>query len=169
MSENIQLVSFYLEAQLYGIDIRIVKEINPLVSITQVPRSAEQIRGLVNIRGQVVLVMDLAVIFGRQPREITEFTQIIILKTASELKNVRVDQRQFSNIALGDKPLGFIVDKIRDVTSVPLRMIEPVPPHIDHANSRYFDGVVGVEDELQMILDAREVLSWDGTHESGKK
>ncbi len=156
MQRKVQLVSFSLEERQYGLDVRIVKEINPLVSITPVPLAPPMIRGLVNIRGQVVLVMDLAVVFGREARPLTIDTKIVILKTASELKNVRAGAEL--NIALGDKPVGFVVDHINDVIGVPSAEVEPVPPHLEAANARFFDGVVRLGDELMMILDPREVL-----------
>jgi purine-binding chemotaxis protein CheW len=155
----IQLVSFELEGHPFGIDVRIVKEINPLVAITKVPRAPQTIRGLVNIRGQVVLVMDLAVIFGHAPREATSESQIVILKTDAELKNVR--DREAVDIELGDKPVGFVVDRISDVISIPKREVEPVPPHLEVAQARFFDGVVGMNRELLMIMNAKEVLLSD--------
>lgn len=160
----IQLVSFELEGRPFGVDVRIVKEINPLVAITVVPRAPRTIRGLVNIRGQVVLVMDLAVIFGRAPREVTSQSQIVIFKTDAELKNIR-ERDSSVDIEMGDKPIGFVVDRISDVISVPQREVEPVPPHLDVANAKFFEGVVGLGDELLMILNAKEVLlSESATH-----
>ena len=59
--------------------------IHPDISITEVPLSKEHIRGLVNIRGQIVLVMDISVIFGHEPLSITDDSQLVILKTAQEI------------------------------------------------------------------------------------
>lgn len=152
-----QFVSFYLEDRLYGLDIRIVKEINPNLRITTVPRTPPAVRGLVNIRGQVVLVMDLAVIFGRQPRPVTEESQIVILKTTAELK--RVQGLDLDRLPFGDKPTGFIVDRIADVTGVTDDAIKAPPPHLDEANARYVQGVIRLDDELQIVLDAGTLLA----------
>jgi purine-binding chemotaxis protein CheW len=153
---GLQVVSFTLEERRYGLDVRIVKEINPIVDVTPVPLAPRFIRGLVNIRGQVVLVMDLAVIFGRRPRPVTEGSRIVILKTAAELKSVRAGAEV--DVELGDKPVGLLVDGIDDVVGVAGEAIEPVPPHLEASNARFFDGVVRLGDDLLMILDAREVL-----------
>ena len=162
VAQDLQLVSFFLEERLYGLDIRIVKEINPNVTITPVPRTPPHIRGLVNIRGQVVLVMDIAVIFGRAPRPVTEDSQVVILKTAQELRNVRGLPDSFDTTVFGDKPIGFLIDRIADVTEVPGGRIEPAPPHLAETNAKCFAGVVRMGEGLQIILDAGEMLQGDG-------
>ncbi len=157
--DQLQFVSFYLEERLYGVDIRIVKEINPSQRITAVPRTPAVVRGLVNIRGQVVLVMDLAVIFGRAERPVTEDSQIVILKTAAEIKRVHGLGQEVDGTVFGDKPSGFIVDRIGDVTSVTAEDFKPPPAHLDQANARYFRGVVRRDDDLQIVLDAGAILA----------
>jgi purine-binding chemotaxis protein CheW len=153
-----ELVSFLLDGQLYGLDIRVVKEIHPNVSIVEVPLAPQHIRGLVNVRGQVVLVMDVAVVFGRKPRPILATSQIIILKTASEVRNVRSLRSDFDASPFGDKPVGFLVDDIGDVVQVPEGSLKPPPPHLVDANSRFVSGVANPDRELQIIIDARELV-----------
>ncbi len=159
MNEARQFISFYLEGRLYGLDIRIVKEINPNTRLTRVPRTAPHIRGLVNIRGQVVLIMDMAVIFGRQPRPVTEQSQTVILKTAAEIRAVRDLASAIDPAPFGERAVGFLVDRIGDVTGVAANAVEPVPPHVEEANARYFDGVIHKPEGLQMILDAGALLT----------
>ena len=162
MSGDLQFVTFFVEERLYGLDIRVAKEINPTVEITRVPRTPQHIKGLVNIRGQVVLVMDIAMIFGRGPQVIGDDSQIVILKTGEEIRALRdmgleVDARPF-----GDKPIGLLVDRIGDVVSVPANEQEPAPPHLGEANARYFSGVVKLGDTLLVILNSGEMLSYVG-------
>jgi len=163
MANNLQIVSFYIEEQFFGMDIRVVKEINPTTNICLVPRTPAHLRGLVNIRGQVVLVMDIAVMFGRAPRPITENSQIVILKTASEIQNAKNLEAEDAYSLFGDKPLGVLVDKIGDVIEVPAKELEPVPRHIEEAKTRFFSGVVNLEEDLLMLLKASEILSFGET------
>ena len=159
MNEARQFISFFLEDRLYGLDIRIVKEINTNTRLTEVPRTAPHIRGLVNIRGQVVLVMDIAVIFGRRPRPVTGLSQVVILKTAAEIRAVRGPSDSLDPTPFGDRAVSFLVDRIGDVTGVSAGGIEPVPAHVEEANARYFAGVIRQPEGLQMILDAGALLT----------
>jgi purine-binding chemotaxis protein CheW len=159
MSDLLQLVSFELDERLYGLDIRIVKEINPNLDITRVPRARPYIRGLVNIRGQVVLVMDIAVIFGWEPRPVTAESQIVILKTSSELRHAERLYGDLDVSLLGDKPVGFLVDAIGDVNTVPVSDVEPPPPHLNEANSIYCRGIVRLGDGLQIVLNPGALLA----------
>lgn len=160
-SRPTQLVTFELDGMLYGLDIRVVKEINPTVTITPVPRTPSYLRGLVNIRGEVVLVFDVANVLGRRPQSVAEESRIVILKTASELRAVKgldwIDDAPF-----GDKPMGLFVDKIGDVVSLTEDMVEDTPLHLGEQNAHYFDGVAKLDDTLVAILDAGALLSHSG-------
>jgi len=158
IGKTLQFVSFIVEERLYGLDIRVVKEINPNVEIAPVPHTPPRLRGVVNIRGQVVLVIDIAVILGRRPRPITGDSHIVILKTAQELRRVESSMSEEDIARFGDKPVAFLVDRIRDVVTVTADQVEPAPPHLGEANARYFMGVFPFEDEVQVILDAKELL-----------
>jgi len=153
-----QYVSFDLDGRLYGLDIRIVKEVNPNTVIALVPRSPEHIRGLVNIRGQVVLVIDVAVVFGKAARPVTDTSQIIIFKTAQEIRQVRNIDDSLALARFGDKPVGFLVDGIGDVVTVTESNIAPPPPHLTECNARYVEGVVQLEERLLVILNATNML-----------
>ncbi|MHC4472673.1 MAG: chemotaxis protein CheW [Planctomycetota bacterium] len=161
MSGNAEFVSFWLEGQLYGLDIRVVKEIDPNVDIVPVPLAPSHVRGLVNIRGQVVLVMDIAKIFGGPPRPITEESQIIILKTAPEIRNLRALGAEVDIAPFGEKPIGFLVDRIGDVVRVPARALKPAPPHLSEENARFVMGVANPDEEFQIILNAGDLILGD--------
>lgn len=159
MNNEMKFLSFYISDHMYGLEIQIAKEVHPDISITEVPLSKDHIRGLVNIRGQIVLVMDISVIFGHEPILITDDSQLVILKTAQEIRNISsinipVDSNQF-----GDKPVAFLVDRIGDVITIQESMIEPAPPHLPVNNAAYVKGVVKLEDNLFVILNAEEMLN----------
>lgn len=153
-----EFVSFELEGELYALDIRAVKEVNPNCRIAPVPRSPDNIRGLVNIRGQVVLVLDIAVTFGRDARPITRDSQIVILKTSQELKRIRGLSEAVAAERFSDKPIGFLVDRIGDVITVDAARIEDAPPHLAKCNARFVSGVVYMDDRLLIALDPAEML-----------
>lgn len=163
MAEALQFVSFFLDGQRYGVDIRTVREINPTLSLAPVPRTRPYIRGLVNIRGQVVLVIDVAVILGKPPRPITEESRVVILKTTSELARVRGLDRAVDIDLYGDKPVGFVVDAVADVVQVPVDSVTATPGHVEETHTKYYQGVVRVDGELQLVLDAGVLLSGGGT------
>jgi purine-binding chemotaxis protein CheW len=155
---ELQFVSFTIAEQVFGFDIQIVKEVNPNVTITKVPLSSNTIRGLVNIRGQIILVMDIAVIFGAKPRPVTNNSQLVILKTAQEIRSISnfcidIDMANFC-----DKPTSFLVDTIGDVITISESIIEPAPPHLSDRNAPYIKGVANLGKDLMVILKADELL-----------
>ncbi|OGV71984.1 MAG: hypothetical protein A3K19_22180 [Lentisphaerae bacterium RIFOXYB12_FULL_65_16] len=153
-----QFVSFELDRRLYGLPICAVKEVNPNTQVTPVPRSPQHIRGLVNIRGQVVLVIDTAVIFGWPRRPITESSHILILKTAQEVQRIRNLDGGMRAERFSDKPVGFLADRIGDVVTVDAAALEPPPPHLPESIVRYVEGVVRLGDGLLVVLNAPELL-----------
>ena len=161
MTVTLQFISFTVNKNLYGLDIRVVKEISTNTDITPVPLTPGHVRGLVNIRGQVVLVLDIDVIFGRDQRPITPESRTVILKTAPELKKVRGLDQDFDSKPFGDKPIAFLIDNIGDVVSVDERAIEPPPPHLEQAKADHLGGVVRLGERVQMILDAAQILGRD--------
>ena len=159
MSDSLlHYVSFELERRLYGFDIQIVKEVNPHTVITPVPRSAPHLRGLVNIRGQVILVIDIAVLLGHPSRPVTATSQVVILKTGPEIKRLRRAGKHLLSDRFGDKPVGFLVDRIGDVMTVAEDRLGAAPPHLTECDARYVQGVVHLEDRLLVILNAAEML-----------
>jgi purine-binding chemotaxis protein CheW len=153
-----QYVSFELDGGLYGFDIQTVKEVNPSTHVTFVPRSPPHIRGLVNIRGQVVLVIDIAVLLGRGLRPITSSSQVVILKTCQEIRRVRSLAKDLSPERFPDKPVGFLVDRIGDVVAVEEGRLQATPPHLDEGEAKYVQGVVHLDNRLLVVLNAVEML-----------
>lgn len=157
--EGPQLVTFEVNGNLYGLDIRTVKEINPTVVITRVPRTSRHIRGLVNIRGEVVLVLDVAVILGGAPQDVGETSQVVILKTAEEVRRVRGLEQEIDPRPFGDKPVGFLVDRIGDVINLAGGQLESTPPHVAAAQARCYHGVAQLGGALLVMLDPCEMLA----------
>lgn len=155
----IQVVTFHLREQMYGMDIRLIKEVNPTVDVTVMPRSARHVRGLVNIRGQVVLILDMAAILEQEPADIGPDSHIIILKTVQDSQNVGNIEAVLEQIRrFGDKPIGFLVDRIGDVLSVEDDCIEAPPQHLSRLKIGYFRGIVKQKDQPLILLNAGEMI-----------
>lgn len=158
MADVMQYVTFYSEGKMFGVDIRLVNEVNPNVAINPVPLSEPYIKGLLNVRGQVVLVVDVAVIFGREQRPLQENSHVIIFKTEQDFKRIHFNDTEIDVAAFGDKPIGLLVDMIGDVVTVGREDVESAPQHVDESISQFLDGVVKVDDRLLIILKPEKML-----------
>ena len=157
--EACQLVTFELDGRLFGIGIHLVKEVSPVSSICRVPRTPRHIRGLVNVRGQVVLVLDVAAVLGHDVSgSPTSESRLVILKTAPELAALAELDRSVDTSTVGDRPVGLLVDRIGDVVAVPRDSVEPPPNHLDRQSAHHHQGVVRHGDDLLVVLNAGSLL-----------
>ena len=138
-----KILTFYLQGELFGIDIKVVKEINRKIMYTEVPGAPDFIVGLFNMRGQVVTVFDLASrIHGRED-VIPDNPTCIILK----------------NQNTSSEHMGFIVDRPGDVLDVKDEWCEPMPGNIDHIDGQYIKEVVKLEGQLIMVVDPEKIFN----------
>jgi purine-binding chemotaxis protein CheW len=154
-----QFVSFFADDVLYGFDIRIIKEITPPVIVTPVPLKQREVHGIVNIRGQVVLVLDITVILGGNEHPVTTDSQIVILKTAREIRAVSDFRPSFDEGVLGDKPVGFLVDTVGDILTLDASLIEEAPSHLKEQNTVYIEGVINLKSQPILLLNAGKMVS----------
>lgn len=154
-----QYVSFFINDNMFGLDIHVVREINPHTYISPVPLSKKHIRGLVNIRGQIVLVADIAVIFGYESRPVTSDSQLVIMKTAVEMRNIQGTDLHYTCELFGDKQIAFIVDRVGDVATVKNSDEESRPAHIDDTHAQFIRGVTRVDNSLMTILDPQALIA----------
>jgi chemotaxis signal transduction protein len=148
-----QFVSFCIDSQWYCFDIRLIREVNQNTDIMEIPLSEAYIRGLVNIRGQVVLVLDLNVLLGASPCSISATSQIIILKTSTEISETIQEDSQHLIEAFGDKPICFIADDIGDVITATSEEIELPPQHLPEKHAGSFDAVILRNGILYSVLN----------------
>ncbi len=139
-----QIASFHLGDMLLGIDLSHIHEINRLVDVTPVPHAFTAVRGVINLRGDVVSVVDLRAILGLPPLEVTKRT-----------RNVIVNSR--------DERIGLLVDRIADVVSTTEDTLLPPPANLSGIDGRFFDGVFANGDELMVILNVEETLADENT------
>lgn len=153
-----QYSTFRLGDRLFGLDLMMIREINRILDITPVPHAASHIRGLINLRGQIVTILDLAVRLGLPSREINEDSHNIILKTNAELTAVRQAGNN-QHYATSTDLVGFLVDAIGDVVEADESAIEPPSANVSEAESQFLSGVIKTEAGLLVLLDIKEVLS----------
>ncbi len=137
-----QMVVFTLGNEHYGISIAAVESIIKMQAITQLPQSPYYVRGVTNLRGTVLPVIDLRTRFGLEPKENSRETRIIIV-TKDLIK------------------VGVVVDGVSEVLRVPDESIEPLPPMASTVNSAFLKGIARMEDRLVILLDLGKVLEHD--------
>jgi len=138
-SEQYQLVVFEVGSESFGIDISLVQEIIRLQPITEVPRAPMYVKGVINLRGKVIPVVDLRERFGFAVNEETKATRIVV---ANVLGNT----------------VGMIVDAVSEVLRLSSDAIEPPSTIIESVGSQYLKGIGKVEDRLVMLLDLSKLL-----------
>jgi purine-binding chemotaxis protein CheW len=141
-----QFLTFLLGGEPFAIGILVIKEIIEYGSLTAVPLMPEFIRGVLNLRGQVVPVIDLAARFGRPRAEIGRRTCIVII----EMENDGVAQ-----------DVGVIVDTVNEVLEIPVSSIQPAPAFGAKIRADFISGMVEMDGRFIIILDVNRVLSLD--------
>ncbi len=136
----LQLVSFVIENEEFGIDILTVQEIIRHVDITRVPNAPSFVEGVINLRGHIVPVVDLRKRFGLPSRTPDKDTRIVVVE-------------------LDNRVVGFVLDAVKEVTRVDRSVIEPAPDLTLGIDTHYIKGVAKLEDRLLILLDLSEVLS----------
>ncbi len=138
--ELLQLVSFNVGSEEFGIDILKVQEIIRLINITEVPNSPDFIDGIINLRGKVIPVIDLRVRLGLTKIAHNNSTRIIVVEVNS-------------------MTVGFIVDAVSEVLRIPRNITEPPPSMAAGMNSEFITAVGKLEDRLLILLDLEKILS----------
>lgn len=142
--EEAQYLTFLLGSEMFAIDILGIKEIIEYGSLTSVPMMPDFIRGVINLRGAVVPVVDLAARFGRQASAVTRRSCIVIIEADNE----------------GEKQdIGVVVDAVSEVLEIPAGNIEPAPSFGAKIRPDFISGMGKVKDKFVIILNANKVLS----------
>jgi purine-binding chemotaxis protein CheW len=154
-----QYATFYIDDTMYGIPILTVREISRFFTITPVQGADERIEGLLNLRGQIVTVLNLGRCLCTTPVPLSAESRIIILKTEEELSPEAVER----DIHTSPDTLALLVDRIGDVVDAEDDTIEPAPPHL---SSTYVTGVIKNGDELLTLLSTDWLCSLEESKET---
>jgi len=141
MAEEMKVIVFTLAHEEYGIEVDKVRTIERLMPITRVPKTPDFVKGVINLRGVVIPVIDLRGRFGLTESELGENSRIII-------------------VAVNDMEVGFIVDSANDVLDIMDDTIENPPEIVGGVKAKYLSGVAKIGDNrLLILLNLSEVLN----------
>jgi purine-binding chemotaxis protein CheW len=148
-TELLQLVSFKIGAEEFGIDILKVNEIIRMMSITKVPNAPSFVDGVVNLRGRVIPVINLRAKLILPRKEYDRNSRIIVVE-------------------LNTKTIGFIVDEVNEVLRIPVNITEKPPEMVSGINAAYITAIGKLEDRLLILLDLEKILGEDEGAELNK-
>ena len=139
-------LTFALSDEEYGLPVLRVREIIKMMDITEVPQVPPHIKGVLNLRGKVIPVIDLRLKFGFAPGEITSRTCIIVVEVALAASRVM---------------MGIVVDHVLDVLNIVADEIEQTPEFGDRVCTDYMKGMAKVKGTVKILLDLDRVLGTD--------
>ncbi|RYZ82458.1 MAG: purine-binding chemotaxis protein CheW [Moraxellaceae bacterium] len=143
--EEAQYLTFLLGGEMFAIEILTIKEIIEFVNVTTVPMMPDFVRGVINVRGAVVPVVDLSSRFGRKVSEVTRRSCIVIIE---------------ANVEGGDKQdVGVMVDSVSAVMEIPATEIEPAPNFGAKIRVDFISGMAKVNGKFVILLNVDKVLS----------
>ncbi len=137
-----QLVVFVMENEEFACSINNVREVLKMVRVTPLPRSLDFVEGVINMRGEVIPVIDLRRRFGLPEAERTADSRIIIVE-------------------VGELMVGLIVDSVSEVTSLPNEQIQEAPSQVAGGKTDLIKGVGKIDDRMLIILDLDRILTSD--------
>ncbi|MFP4164070.1 MAG: chemotaxis protein CheW [Chitinispirillaceae bacterium] len=137
-------LTFRLADEGYGLEILKVQEIIGMMSITRIPRTPEFIRGVINLRGKVIPVVDLRLKFGLDKKNDTQKTCIIVVQVTKDEQEVT---------------MGIIVDEVSEVLDIEAKQIEPPPSFGATVDTDFILGMGKASQKVVMLLDVDKVLS----------
>ncbi len=137
-------LTFQLAEEGYGIGILKVREIIGMLPVTPVPQTPMFLKGVINLRGQVIPVVDLRLKFGLMEEEYTERTSIIVVEVKGLANNI---------------PIGIVVDTVSEVINIQAEEIEPAPVFGASINTQFILGMAKTEGGVKILLNIDQVLS----------
>jgi purine-binding chemotaxis protein CheW len=137
--EPIQLVTFELAGECFAVDIHAVREINRLIELTRVPKSPEEIAGVINLRGKIFPVVNLRQAFGFPQVEWGDQTRIVVLE-------------------YGGRETGFIVDRVHEVLRIDSSVVDPTPEMMGSVDADFIRGIAKLEERLLIVLDLERLF-----------
>ena len=142
--EQLQLVVFALGDEEFGVDIKNVQEIIRMTSITKIPQVSDHVSGIINLRGRIIVVINLNAVLGLE-------------NAAGQDENTRIVVAD-----VGDTVVGFTVDSVSEVIRLPVKNIEPAPDMVaDRIGAEYIRGVGKVNSRLLILLKLDKIISAD--------
>ncbi len=133
-------LTFTVGSEVYGLEIQYITEIIGIQKITQMPELPEYMKGIINLRGKIIPVMDMRLRFKKEPREYNDRTCVIVV----EIKGLSV---------------GLIIDSVSEVISIPDQNIVKPPQINNEIGNRYIKGIGKVENEVKLLIDCEKLFT----------
>jgi purine-binding chemotaxis protein CheW len=140
----VQFLSFTLGDEEYGVDILRVQEIRSWEPVSRIPNVPSYEKGVVNLRGAIVPIVDLRERFGLGHLEYTPLTVVVVLQTQTEAGQTRI--------------MGVVVDSVSDVVDVDKKTIQDAPNFGTKVSTEFINGLASVNDRMVMLLDVEKLL-----------
>ncbi len=137
---SIQVVSFAVGKEKYGVHIGQVQEIIRMTELTRLPQTEEYVKGIINLRGNIIPIIDMRSKFSMEELEYSELTRVIVVNMAEKL-------------------VGMVVDSVAKVIELPEKNIEEAPRILHGISKEYIDGIGKMDNDMIIILKIDKVLS----------
>lgn len=139
IAQHGEYLTFVLDKEVFGIDIGFVTEIVGMQKISEIPESPDYVKGIINLRGKIIPVIDMRLKFKKSPAEYNDRTCIIVIE-------------------IQDIPVGLIVDVVNEVNTIPDSAIVPPPSFKTGFQNRYIKGIGKSGEEIRLLLDCERLL-----------
>lgn len=137
--QSVELIIFFVDSLVCALDIAEAQEIKGQLAVIEVPETALAVRGVANLRGQVITVIDLRVIFGIEPKPIDKESRIVVARTEHGV-------------------VGLLVDYVDDIVTAEKSEIQPPPANVSGVRGEMFEGVYRRENDLACVLSVEKIL-----------
>lgn len=134
-------LTYWIDKQLFGVPIAHVVQIVGMQQVTEVPEFPYYAKGIINLRGSIIPLIDIRLRLGKQEAEYNERTCVIVTD-------------------INERSVGFIVDEVDSVISIPENLISP-PPQLSGGTEGYITGVGKLEDKVTLLMDTRKLVGAD--------
>jgi purine-binding chemotaxis protein CheW len=135
-----KFLTFALGSEVYGLEIKYVKEIIGIQPIAEVPDVSKYVKGIINLRGKIIPVIDVRIKFGKEQMEYNDRTCIIVIE-------------------LDDISIGLIVDSVAEVLNIPDGDIVPPPDYKTGFHNNYIKGIGKVGHNIKLLLECSKLIS----------
>ncbi len=139
-----QYLTFIMADEEYGVDILSVKEIRNWDSATPIPKAPDHVRGVINLRGTIIPIIDLRQCFGMKAIQYGPLTVVLVLQVETER---------------GHRELGIVVDAVSDVYSLEHSQVKPAPDMGERINTAYIKGLASIDEKMVILLNIEKLLS----------
>jgi purine-binding chemotaxis protein CheW len=135
-----KFLTFVLDSEYFGVDIRFVTEIVGMQKINEIPQSPDYVKGVMNLRGNIIPVIDMRLRFKKEPADYTDRTCIVVI--------------DFKDITAG-----LIVDRVDEVVNIPGTSIAPPPSFKTGFHARYISGIGKIGEEIRLLIDCDRLFT----------